>query len=310
MRYLGILVVVSACCLVLAASGGDMKGVMEYRLLLENGPYARGQVMPCRLLMRNNTDALRKIGRPNAAEIAIRAVGPDGTDYQAIWQDDAMGRREAEEVALKPGCELDTPLGSFILQDNQGKISGLPIGRYSISGVWARHGRGAEATPEITGKQEVAVVEFPFRIRLDAGHYRYAPKQPVKVQISMENRGSVPVRLLNYFYPHENHFAIVLKRRGDERDGKPAVSPNLLPPRELAAITPNAGTGWITLRPGESLRVQFDAADYLKEEGLYSLQVAYQRPILILDPKTGPRYTEQHWWESDTIELDVVAKKQ
>jgi len=311
MRYVPMIVIISLSLSLLAtyAEERDTNHGVEYRLSLERGPYVRGQVIPCRVLIKNPTDALQMISRPLAREIELLASGPDGEQYQALWQDDATKEEEPEEIALRSGCELAALLGSFMLVDNEGKTSGLPIAPYSISAAWKQQEGQAAAPPQIAGKGEVDVVEFAFHVRLSSGRHRHTLGEPVIVRISLENHGPVPIRLLNYFCPLEEYFIIVLKREMDEPGEQAAHGPDLVPLTPLTTITPHAGTGWITLRPRESLRVLFDAMGYLKDEGVYALQVAYPERILILDPKTGPRYTEQHRWESDTIRLDVVAKK-
>ena len=249
------------------------------------------------------------IGRPPARGIVLLASDPDGKQYQAVWQDDATREKEAEELALRPGCELAALLGSFMLMDNEGKAPELPIGRYSISAAWKQQEGQAAAPPQIAGEGEVDVVEFAFHVRLSPDRHRHTLEEPLIARVSLENNGPVPILLLNHFYPHEQHFAVMLKRVVGERGGGTAHGPNLVPLAALTKISPDAGTGWITLRPGESLHVSFDAMGYLKDEGVYALQVAYQGTILILDPKTKARYTEQYRWESDTIRLDVAAKK-
>ncbi|NQT18762.1 MAG: hypothetical protein HQ592_03590 [Planctomycetes bacterium] len=249
------------------------------------------------------------ISRPLARGIDLLASGPHGKQYQAVWQDDATKEKEAEGLPLRPGCELAALLGPFMLMDNEGKASELPIGPYSISAAWKQQEGQAAEPPQIARKQEVDVVEFPFHVRLSAGRHPHTLEEPLIVRISLENHGSVPVCFLNRFYPFKHHFRIVLKREMDERGGQAAHGPDLVPLSVLPKISPDAGTGWITLQPGESLHVSFDAMGYLKDEGVYALQVAYQRRILIRDPKTGPRSTEQYRWESDTIRLNVAAKK-
>jgi len=310
MRYVPMIVIISLSLSLLATYGEerDTNHGVEYRLSLERGPYVRGQAIPCRLLIKNGTDALQMISRPPAAGIDLLASGPDGKQYQAVWQDDATREKEAEELALRPGCELAALVGSFMLADNEGKTSGLPIGPYSISATSKQQEGQSAEPPQIAGKAEVDVVDFPFHVRLSAGRHRHTLEEPLIVRVSLENHGPAPVRLLNYFYPLKRHFFMVLRRETDELGGQADHGPNLVPLSMLSKITPDAG-GSITLRPGESLHVSFDAMAYLKDEGVYALQVAYQRRILILDPKTGPRNTEQYLWQSDTIRLDVVAKK-
>jgi len=311
MRFVKIIVMISLCISLLPAYGEERgtEDAVEYRLSLERGPYLRGQAIPCRLLIKNGTDALQMISRPPARRIDLLASGPDGKPYQAAWQDDATKEKEAEELALRPGCELAALLGSFMLADNEGKTSGLPIGRYSISAAWKQQEGQAAAPPQIAGKGQVDVVEFPFHVRLSSDRRRHTLEEPLIVRISLENHGPVPVCFLNYFYPFKRHFSMVLRRETNELGGQAAHGPNLVPLSALTLISPDAGTGWITLRPGEGLHVSFDAMGYIKDEGVYSLQVAYQRTILILDPKAKARYTKQHRWESNTIELDVAAEK-
>ncbi|NQT19051.1 MAG: hypothetical protein HQ592_05050 [Planctomycetes bacterium] len=45
---------------------GPKDDAVEYRLSLERGPYVRGQAIPCRVLIKNPTDALQMISRPLA----------------------------------------------------------------------------------------------------------------------------------------------------------------------------------------------------------------------------------------------------
>jgi len=305
-RTLGnIVVVVFALAFVAGAARSQGEENVVYHLSIERGPYVSGESIPCRIVIENDTDALRIARRPVSQRIELLARGSDGRNREVSWQGEALDEQLGETVPLQPKCQVSVLVGEFTFVDSVTKPPSLPLGLYSIKATWKT--AGGEHTDEvlIRGEEEVYIAEFPFAVKI-AGRDLQVLGQLESVRISLENHGDLSVSLLNSFEPVELHFEVVLERQVDK--GRKELGPNLVPLRRMK-VTPDTSTGWIAIRPGESVRVSLDLEKYVKEEGVYRLQVVYPRKLVLKDAKATPRYTNQNRWASNQIEFQVLTAR-
>jgi len=302
-----IVLVVCALGFVTVAVRAQGEEDVAYHLSIERGPYLSGKAVPCRIVIKNDTNGLRIVKRPVLEDIELVVTGPDGKNHAVFWKGEASDERLEETVPLQPKCQVSVLVGEFIFVDDVTKPANLPIGLYSIKATWKTAGDKYIDKPPIGGEEDVDLVEFPFAVKIAADGLQVL-EQIGSVRISLENHGDLPVSLLNSFNPVELHFEVVLNRGMDSGREEKFLGPNLVPLRRMK-VTPDASTGWIVIRPGECLCVSLYLGKYVKEEGVYRLQIVYPRKIVLKDSKAPPRYTNQNRWESNAIEFEVLPAR-
>ena len=272
---------------------------LQCRLSLADTQFMRDQPIGCYLVVANVGDRLRTIPRPVIDQLGFAVAGPAGTaGLSATATGTEPPGSPDREVPLRPHCSIRINLGSIRILGAGGADAPLPTGEYRVSPSWNEPATG-QTLGEIVGAS-LELVEYPLRVALLSDHPVHRRGEPVVLTIRLQNDGKTPVRFLNCFLPYANHFLLSVN---------PLEPPPVSVPRAetmLALVTPDAGDGWMTLLPGESLSVEFDAGKEFGAPGRHSVRATYPRRILIRPEAGKPRYTKQYRWHSPPIPLVIL----
>lgn len=299
----GRLLVLASLGLVLLSSAVTAWAAEEPKMeflavpVLQKQSCLAGEELPFALRLRNIGSDTSSVGRPRAQEISFKVGGPDKGKYKVAFAAKEPGPMASAEIWLEPDCAIEVGLGTVTLKRADAPAKPVPVGRYTLTVSWEPKNAAGVARGELKPQCHIEVNEYPLDVRLS---------QPVPAQgghvplaVSFSNRGGVPIKLLNYFSPYKDVFDLDVRRVDAPADAGEKE------PYPKAKVTPDADSGWVMLMPGESLLVDFDAAEEFKAAGRYETTITYTKSIVLLPPGEKPRNSTQSRWCSGEISVTI-----
>lgn len=315
MRYenlLGIVLVVSLFGSTSIGKSADKSDSLQmplsYYLIVEKKIDSQTKEIACRLRVENRTDKLQFVSRPEEKDISLSMNGLDTQYYSVNFEKRGFESLAKREIPLRPTCSIEMELCRILPSGFKQGDAVIPTGNYIVSASWKRPSL-PDVKPSqlevITGYQAPATDvqpkqdEYLLGITLEPSAKKFYPDDPIMLSVRIQNNGSMPITLMNYFDRHKDFFRFQKK---DAVSGKMIQETTPM----AAAITPHAREGWLTLLPRECVSVAIDASDEFKSPGEYRVTVTYFGSSILLRPLVGkPYYTKQHTWTSKEIKIVI-----
>ena len=280
-----------------ASKSDNTQSPITYELLVDKKISSQANSISCRLRIINTTNELQFVSRCGKENILLNIEGLDKLQYSMSFVEKGFEFLYKRDIPLRPKCAFEIELAKIMFKKNKEGDVAIPTGSYILTASWK-----LPDLPEInTAKFEVVNKdEYPLDIILEPLSKIYYLGDPIMVSVQLQNNGSFPITLMNYFDPEKDFFRFEKKSMAFDK-GKKEITH--LP----SCISPNAIDGWITLLPGESLSVAIDASDEFATIGQHRTKVTFYRSRIALHPPNAKSFhTKQHTWESNEIDIIII----
>ena len=230
---------------------------LSYHLLVEKKVDSQTREITYRLRVENKTDKLQFVSRPTEEDISLSVEGLDKGRYSVVFEEREFESLATRQIPLRPTCAIEMRLGRIVLKRAEEGEFVIPRGNYSVTAAWRQPGFAGVKPSKFevvqhylppTTDVEPRRDEYPLGIVLEPTDKTYYRDEPIMLSVQIQNNGSLPVTLMNYFDRYKDFFRFEKK---DAASGKRIQETTHM----AAAITPHAREGWLTLLPGGTPRV-------------------------------------------------------
>lgn len=296
-----VLLALSLCGVSFAQPGGGSGITVELVISPSRAEADADMVMS--VVTRNSSEEGVSFQPPTREDISVTVTGPDDGTYMVVCQTAGERGAESRSVWLQPHCAFESIVGTMKLAKAPGGEPGVPPGRYTVTAEWQAPASVGEGHSSLSATANMEVIASPLVVSLPPVTVARYGAGRILLRVKLANGAACPIVLMNYFLPYKEHFEVrvTLARPPAGSDAAEGRRPFL-----IAAVTPDAGKGWVTLLPGEAIWVDMDVTDAVAQPGVYDATLVYRRRVLLRPPDRDPYYGHAARWVANEAQLVVL----
>ncbi len=274
---------------------GKSNSILKYQVISDLNKFTKDEEMNLWLSVENfSSTEIKCIKRVKTDDLEFKIKGPGNENYSIKWT--FKKTSNDKDIYLKPNCQIKIYLGSFIINK---RSENLKIGQYILNIKW-RTSREKENND--LNSIILEYIEYPFIITIKSlPNMNYSNKK-FELMVSLKNNGHDKIRILNFFYPYEQFFKIIIENlstnKKEVNDGRNRVR------SLLKAVTPLKREGWLYLLPNDEMQLNINIKNEFKNKGLYEIYLIYPK-LIIIDDSNKVKYSSQKRWKSNKILLNI-----